>query len=170
MAEKLRMLNTGPSLVAAALALAFGTAGIESVRAENFYGLSVAEESPQSAGSKRGGIPGQNALDQVFDAAEAQARSRLEKTRDPELMRRAAGKSPAAVKSYNSQNYMVNRFTDFLSTKVHGIEIFSAAFCGSVPVSRSLSRSSSKSDARFPISVSGKSIVVRAGRQYSDKS
>ena len=95
MAEKLRMLNTGPSLVAAALALAFGTAGIESVRAENFYGLSVAEESPQSAGSKRGGIPGQNALDQVFDAAEAQARSRLEKTRDPELMRRAAGKSPA---------------------------------------------------------------------------
>lgn len=95
MAEKLRVLNTGPSLVAAAIALAFGTAGIESVRAENFYGLSVAEESPQSAGSKRGGIPGQNALDQVFDAAEAQARSRLEKTRDPELMRRAAGKSPA---------------------------------------------------------------------------
>ena len=95
MAEKFRVLNTGPSLVAAALALAFGTAGIDSARAENFYGLSVAEESPQSAGSKRGGIPGQNALDQVFDAAEAQARSRLEKTRDPELMQRAAGKSPA---------------------------------------------------------------------------
>lgn len=95
MTEIIRVLNTKPSLVAAALALAFGTAGIESVRAENFYGLSVAEESPQSAGSKRGGIPGQNALDQVFDAAEAQARSRLEKTRDPELMRRAAGKSPA---------------------------------------------------------------------------
>ena len=95
MAEKFRVLNTGPSLVAAALALAFGTAGIDSARAENFYGLSVAEESPQSAGSKRGGISGQNALDQVFDAAETQARSRLEKTRDPELMRRAAGKSPA---------------------------------------------------------------------------
>ena len=95
MAEKLRVLNTGPSLVAAALALAFGTSGIDSARAENFYGLSVAEESPQSAGSKRGGISGQNALDQVFDAAETQARSRLEKTRDPELMRRAAGKSPA---------------------------------------------------------------------------
>ena len=95
MAQKFRVLNTGPSLVAAALALAFGTAGIDSVRAENFYGLSVAEESPQSAGSKRGGISGQNALDQVFDAAETQARSRLEKTRDPELMRRAAGKSPA---------------------------------------------------------------------------
>ena len=95
MAEKFRVLNTGPSLVAAALALAFGTAGIDSARAENFYGLSVAEESPQSAGSKRGGISGQNALDQVFDAAETQARSRLEKTRDPELMRRAAGKSLA---------------------------------------------------------------------------
>lgn len=95
MAEKLRVLNTGPSLVAAALALVFGIAAVDSVRAENFYGLSVAEESPQSAGAKRGGIPGQNVLEQVFDAAEAQARSRLEKTRDPELMRRAAGKSPA---------------------------------------------------------------------------
>lgn len=95
MAEIIRVLSTKPSLVAAALALAFGTLTVDSVRAENFYGLSVAEESPQSAGAKRGGIPGQNVLEQVFDAAEAQARSRLEKTRDPELMRRAAGKSPA---------------------------------------------------------------------------
>lgn len=99
MIEIIRVLNTKPSLLAAALALVFGTSAVDSVRAENFYGLSVAEESPQSAGTQRGGIPGQNALDQVFDAAEAQARSRLEKTRDPELMRRAAGKgkSPAEV-------------------------------------------------------------------------
>lgn len=99
MLEIIRALNTKPSLLAAALALVFGTSAVDSVRAENFYGLSVAEESPQSAGTQRGGIPGQNALDQVFDAAEAQARSRLEKTRDPELMRRAAGKgkSPAEV-------------------------------------------------------------------------
>lgn len=95
MTEIIRVLNTKPSLVAAALALVFGTVAVDSVRAENFYGLSVAEESPQSAGRGEGGLPGQNALDQVFDAAEAQARSRLEKTRDPELMRRAAGKSPA---------------------------------------------------------------------------
>lgn len=97
MTEIIRVLNTKPSLVAAALALVFGTAAVDSVRAENFYGLSVAEESPQSAGRGEGGAPGKNALDQVFDAAEAQARSRLEKTRDPELMRRAAGKgkSPA---------------------------------------------------------------------------
>lgn len=97
MTEIIRVLNTKPSLVAAALALVFGTAAVDSVRAENFYGLSVAEESPQSAGRGEGGAPRQNALDQVFDAAEAQARSRLEKTRDPELMRRAAGKgkSPA---------------------------------------------------------------------------
>lgn len=97
MVEIIRALNTKPSLVAAALALAFGTAAVDSVSAENFYGLSVAEESPQSAGRGEGGAPGKNALDQVFDAAEAQARSRLEKTRDPELMRRAAGKgkSPA---------------------------------------------------------------------------
>ena len=97
MTEIIRVLNTKPSLVAAALALVFGTAAVDSVRAENFYGLSVAEESPQSAGRGEGGAPGKNPLDQVFDAAEAQARSRLEKTRDPELMRRAAGKgkSPA---------------------------------------------------------------------------
>lgn len=97
MTEIIRVLNTKPSLVAAALALVFGAAAVDSVRAENFYGLSVAEESPQSAGRGEGGAPGKNALDQVFDAAEAQARSRLEKTRDPELMRRAAGKgkSPA---------------------------------------------------------------------------
>ena len=97
MTEIIRVLNTKPSLVAAALALVFWTAAVDSVRAENFYGLSVAEESPQSAGRGEGGAPGKNALDQVFDAAEAQARSRLEKTRDPELMRRAAGKgkSPA---------------------------------------------------------------------------
>lgn len=97
MTEIIRVLNTKPSLVAAALALVFGTVAVDSVRAENFYGLSVAEESPQSAGRGEGGAPGKNALDQVFDAAEAQARSRLEKTRDPELMRRAAGKgkSPA---------------------------------------------------------------------------
>ncbi len=97
MTEIIRVLNTKPSLVAAAFALVFGTVAVDSVRAENFYGLSVAEESPQSAGRGEGGAPGKNALDQVFDAAEAQARSRLEKTRDPELMRRAAGKgkSPA---------------------------------------------------------------------------
>lgn len=97
MTEIIRVLNTKPSLVAAALALVFGTVAVDSVRAENFYGLSVAEESPQSAGRGEGGAPGKNALDQVFDAAETQARSRLEKTRDPELMRRAAGKgkSPA---------------------------------------------------------------------------
>lgn len=97
MTEIIRVLNTKPSLVAAALALVFGTSAVDTARAENFYGLSVAEESPQSAGRGEGGAPGKNALDQVFDAAEAQARSRLVKTRDPELMRRAAGKgkSPA---------------------------------------------------------------------------
>ena len=50
MTEIIRVLNTKPSLVAAALALVFGTAAVDYVRAENFYGLSVAEESPQSAG------------------------------------------------------------------------------------------------------------------------
>lgn len=99
MAEIIRVLNTKPSLVAAALAFALGTLAVDTVRAENFYGLSVAEESPQSAGRGEGGAPGKNALDQVFDAAEAQARSRLEKTRDPELMRRAAGKGKSPVEA-----------------------------------------------------------------------
>lgn len=95
MTKKYLVHQTGPSLAAAAIALAFGTSAVESAGAENFYGLSVAQETPQSAGRGEGGLPGQNVLDQVFDAAEAQARSRLEKTRDIELMRRAAGKSPA---------------------------------------------------------------------------
>ena len=91
MTKKYLVHQTGPSLAAAAIALAFGTSAVESAGAENFYGLSVALETPQSAGRGEGGLPGQNVLEQVFDAAEAQARSRLEKTRDIELMRRAAG-------------------------------------------------------------------------------
>lgn len=95
MTKKYLVHQTGPSLVAAAIALAFGTSAVESAGAENFYGLSVAKETSQSTEQGKGGVPGQDVLDQVFDAAEAQARSRLEKTRDPELMRRGAGKSPA---------------------------------------------------------------------------